>query len=135
MGIMPVVRHMILCDHWEFDDANQNRVNIFGLMSYLFPTEFPPYPAVKEKLCVFLALTEVRGRGRTHIRCVFEASGQTVFRTAEREIEAGGDPLAIDLVAFHIHGCPFPEPGIYSIQFWYNDEMVHECPLRLRRPR
>ncbi len=135
MLVPPIVRYMILCNDWETDVKNQNRINIFGLLSHIFPVDTPAYPLVQRKICVFLALTEVRGVGKVRIKCVFEETGQLAFQTAEMEIRGGADPLAIEAVSFRILGCTFPIPGMYSIQFWYNEAMVHECPLHLRRPK
>ena len=133
MGVAPIVRYMILCNDWGLDPINKNRINIYGLLSNVSPTGSQQYPLVQRQLCVFLTATEIRGVGKAHIRCVLEETGEVVFQTADREVEGGIDPLKIIAVPFRILGCTFPQPGIYSIQFWYNDVMVHECPLRLRR--
>ena len=44
MIVPPVVRYMILCNDWGLDTENKNRVNIYGLLSHIYPigeTFFP----------------------------------------------------------------------------------------------
>ena len=134
MNVTPVVRYMILCNDWRLDPTNQNRVNIYGLLSSIDPVNVSPYPFIHSQLCVLLVLTENRGTGKTRIRCVFEESGELIFETAEHEINGTADPLELIAVPFRIFECEFPRPGMYSVQFWYNETMVHECPLHLRGP-
>lgn len=55
-----------------------------------------------------------------------------VFATPKRHVVFGVDPLEVVGVAFRIQDCPFPRPGVYSIQFWYDDEKLDERPIRLR---
>jgi hypothetical protein len=81
---------------------------------------------------VFLALTEGRGTGTAQIICVFEETGQRIFGSPQYQVQFGPDPLEVIGVPFRIRDCRFPYPGMYSIQFWYNDEKVEERPLRLR---
>jgi len=123
---------MILCDDWEVDPTNSRRVNILGLISNLRSREDPPFPWVRQELCVFLALTECRGAGEGDIRCVFEESGEVIFTTAKQSVQFGNDPLEVVGMPFRIRNCRFPYSGLYSIQFWYNDDLVEERPLRLR---
>lgn len=92
----------------------------------------PPYPLLYRELCVFLTLTEGRGEADAQIICIFEETGQMVFTTPERRIGFGTDPLEVVGVPFRIRDCPFPRAGLYSIQFWYNEKLVLEQPLRLR---
>lgn len=132
MAIRPVVRDMILCDDWEVDPSNRFRVNILGLLNSIRSLDEPPYPLLYREFCVFLVLTEGRGKGDSRIIGVLEETGQRVFATGIQQIRFGGDPLEIVGVPFRIRDCLFPYPGQYSIQFWYNDEMLEERPLRLR---
>jgi hypothetical protein len=81
---------------------------------------------------VFLALTEGRGTGTAQIICVFEDTGQKIFETPQRQVAFGADPLEVVGLPFRIRDCRFPYPGMYSIQFWYNDEKMEERPLLLR---
>jgi hypothetical protein len=123
---------MILCEDWSAASDNPRRVNILGLLTNIISVDEPAYPLLYGELCVFLALTEARGTGSAQIVCVFEETGQRVFGTPKRDIAFGGDPLDVVGAPFRIRDCIFPEEGLYSIQFWYNEQLVEERPLRLR---
>jgi hypothetical protein len=132
MAVAPVVRYMLLCDDWKMDPRGSQRVTIVGLISSIRSLEQPPYPLRYRELCIFLALTEGRGQGEGQIVCVFEETGQKIFQTAKRPIPFGPDPLEILGVPFRVRDCRFPAPGLYSVQFWYDDVLIEERPLRMR---
>lgn len=132
MAIKPVVRYMLLCDDWLLDPANNRRVTIVGLISNIHAVDDPPYPLLYREMCVFLALTEGRGQGEGKIVAVHEPTGQKVIETRPRRIQFGSDPLAVVGVPFRIKNILFPQPGLYSVQFWYEGELVEERPLRMR---
>jgi hypothetical protein len=128
----PVVRYMVLCDDWGTDPNQRRKVNIFGLLTNIRSLDEPPYPLLYRELCVLLVLTEGRRSGEAKIACVFEDNGQEVWTTPKRKIEFGPDPLEVVAVPFRIRDARFPYPGLYSIQLWYDDELVQERPVRLR---
>lgn len=132
MAIKPVVRYMLLCDDWHSDPANGWRVTIIGLLTNINPAYETSYPLVYPELCVFLVLTEGYGQGEGRIVCIDEESGNAVFETGSRPIPFGPDPLKVIGVPFRIQECPFPGAGLYSVQFWYESELVEERPLRVR---
>jgi hypothetical protein len=132
MAIKPVVRYMLLCDDWRLDPANNRRVTIVGLISIIHSLDDPPFPLLYKEMCVFLALTDGHGHGEGKIACIHEASGQKIFETRSRPITFGLDPLDVLGVPFRIRDISFPQAGLYSVQFWYEGELVEERPLRLR---
>ena len=132
MAIKPVVRYMLLCQDWHFDPPGSQLITVVGLTVNIRSLDDPPYPLRYPELCVLLLLTEGHGSGEGLIRCVHEESGRTMFETRPRRTDFGGDPLGVVGVPFRVQDCPFPQAGIYSIQFWYEGEMVEERPLRLR---
>ncbi len=132
MAVQPVVRYMILCEDWETRPENPRRVSIHGLISSIRSLDQLSYPLLYEEICVFLLLTEGRGIGSAQIICVFEETGEKVFETPMRRVEFGPDPLEVVALPFRIRDCPFPRPGMYSIQFWYNGVKLAESPLLLR---
>ncbi len=132
MAIKPVVRYMILCDDWEFAPADSGRVCVYGLTSNIHSIDEPPYPLLVEEVCVFLALTDGYGKGEAKIQCVFEETGARAFATRGQMMSFNNDPLEIAAVSFRIRNCPFPRAGLYTVQFWFNNELIDERPLRLR---
>jgi hypothetical protein len=131
MQVKPVVRYMVLCDDIHLAPDNDRQVTIVNLISNIRSLENPPYPLVRRELCVFLALTECRGEGVGKIVCTFE-DGRRVFETRERQISFGLDPLEVVGVPFRIRDCLFSEAGLYSIQFWYEGNVLEERPLLMR---
>lgn len=107
MDVTPVVRYMILCNNWGLDASHPNRINIYGLLTNIDSHFAPPFPAIHPELCVFLSLTEVRDAGTGHIRCIFEETGEVVFRTGEIAIRGTDDPIEIVGVPIRIRGCRF----------------------------
>jgi hypothetical protein len=132
MAIRPVVRYMLLCEDWRLGPDQNRRITIIGLISNINAVDDPPCPLLYEEMCVFLALTEGYGLGQAKIVCVFEETGATIFETHSRPIPFGPDPLEVIGAPFRIRGCIFPQPGVYSVQFWYEGELIEERPLRLR---
>jgi hypothetical protein len=132
MAIKPIVRYMILCEDWRTDPDNNHRVTIIGLISNIRALDQPPYPLLYRELCVFLALTEGRGQGEGQIVCVFEDTGKKIFETNKRSIPFGPDPLEVLGVPFRIRNCLFPQAALYSVQFWFDGDLVEERPLRMR---
>jgi len=132
VAVVPVVRYMLLCEDCQVDPQNSRRVNIIGLISNIRSLESPPFPILCRELCVFLALTEGRAPGESQIVCVFEETGQRVFGSPKRTISFGADPLEVGMLLFRIRDCPFPVPGRYVIQFWYDGIMVEQRPLLVR---
>jgi hypothetical protein len=123
---------MILCEDWSVDPDNPRRINILGLLSSIRLVENQPYPLLLTELCVLLALADGRGQGRCRIVCRMEDTGQRMFATPWRTIRFGDDPLEVTAVPFRIRDCLFPVPGLYTIEFWYNDRVLEERPLLLR---
>jgi hypothetical protein len=132
MAVHPVVRYMILCEDWETRAEDSTHVTIHGLISSIRSLDHPPYPLLYEEICIFLLLTECRGNGSAQIICIFEESGEKVFETPMREVKFGPNPLEVVALPFRIRDCPFPRPGMYSVQFWYNGVKLAESPLLLR---
>ena len=130
--MVPIVRYMLLCDDWRLDGPFNRRVTIVGLIWNIRSFADPPFPLFYSELCVFLALTEVRGPRRGRVVCIDGETGATIFETPERPIPMRPDPLEVVGVLFRIRNCTFPRPGRYSVQFWYDGVVVEERPLRTR---
>lgn len=131
MATKPVVRYMLLCDDWTLDTENDRRITVIGLITNINSLEDPPYPLLYREFCVLLVLTEGRGEGEARIVCLLEETGEKVFETSGR-LTFGVDPLEVIGVPFRIRDILFPRPGLYSVQFWYEGELVEERPMRLR---
>ncbi len=130
--VHPVVRYLIVCEDVQTDPDNPLRVTLVGLISAIRSLEEPPFPILYPELCVFLQMTECRGAAEGRVEVQHTDSGQVLFRTRTRTIPFSIDPLEVVGVTFRIRNCLFPEPGLYGIHFWYNEEMIAHQPLLLR---
>lgn len=131
-GIEPVVRHMLLCDDVQRGADQPNKMNIFGLVHAIEIAGESPFPYQHPILTVYLVVSSGRGSGQVKIVGVEADSNNPVFHTPERPVQFSGNPLAIQGMTFRILGAIFPQPGLYYIQFWYNDIMVAQQPLIVR---
>lgn len=129
---LPTVRYFLLCDEIVVDPGDPRRVSIMGLLSAIRPSKDPKYPYLKAQLSVFLQLVECRGDADGQIRFVHADSEEVVFESQVRRLTFRHDPLEVYGVRFRFRDCLFPEPGLYSVQFWYNDESLAQQPLLLK---
>jgi hypothetical protein len=130
--VNPTVRYLIVCEDVQTDPDNPRRVTLVGLLSAIRSVEQPPFPLLYRELCVFLQLTECRGPADGRIEVRHADSDQPVFRTRTRTIPFATDPLEVVGVTFRLRNCMFRAPGLYWIQFWYNEQMIAQQPLVLR---
>ena len=131
-GLTPVVRYLIVCDDVVADPLNPRKINLLGLISTIWSQEFPPFPVIQREFCVFVQLTECRGRGLARVEVTHADSGNAVTRTSARSITFGNDPLAVVGIVFRIRECLFSSAGLYVVRFWYNDVVLAEQPILLR---
>ena len=130
--VHPSVRYLILCEDVQAEPESSRRVTLVGLISAIRSLEQPPFPLLYREICIFLQLTECRGPADGRIELHHADSGQVVFRTRTRTIPFATDPLEVVGVTFRLRNCLFQEPGLYLVQFWYNEQMIAQQPLLLR---
>jgi hypothetical protein len=128
----PTVRYLIVCEDVQTDPNNPRRITLVGLISAIRSIEEPPFPLLYREICVFLQLTECRGPADGRIEIQHADSGQVMFRTRTRTIPFVSDPLEVSGVTLRLRDCFFQEPGLYWIQFWYNEQMIAQQPLVLK---
>jgi hypothetical protein len=128
----PTVRYLIVCEDVQTAPDNPRRVTLVGLLSAIRSMGQPPFPVLYREICVFLQLTECRGPADARIEIQHADSGQVVFRTRTRTVPFSSDPLEVVGATFRIRNCVFEEPGLYWVQFWYNEAMISQQPLILR---
>ena len=126
---------MLLCDDVRPDPVNPSCTHIDCLMGNLVSLDDPPFPVLREKLCIYLVLTEGHGHGIGQIRVAYSDSEpeQVLFGSPEYNLDfTGHSPLELLGVVLRLRDCLFPQAGRYSVQFWYNQQKVEERPLRLK---
>jgi hypothetical protein len=68
------------------------------------------------------------------LRIMHADSGQFAYAGPDRPWRAAlpNDPLEVVGLPFRIRNIEFPEPGLYWVQFWYNERLLAQQPLVLR---
>lgn len=133
VSIEPVVRTMVLCERVLIDPENPQRIDLHGFVSVVVVAADALFPVVVPQLSVFLLLTSGRGTGRGQIVVVNDETSTPCFGTRAIDINLGNDPLRVIGQTFHILNCPFPSPGLYSVEFRYNGRMLASQNLDVRR--
>lgn len=131
-GVIPTVRHMLLCDDAEAQQDHPNRWNVSGLLHTLTFAADTTFPTYHPLLTILLHLTGGRGSDAVKIVGVHADSEQVVFATPERTIQFPNDPLAVYGLIFRILDTPIPQRGLYYIQFRYHDQVISQQPLLIR---
>jgi hypothetical protein len=135
MNEAPIVKAMLLCDDVRPNEANPNRHDIVGLMTRLW-SDTGAFPMICRQLCVYVIVTNGRGRGTGLVACVHEETGLTIWRTVSRELRFGNDPLAIQGDYYRMRDVIFPVPGVYNFEYRYNGIVLatQSLVVKGRRP-
>jgi len=123
---------MLLCDEVRHDPDNPLKIDVFGLVSTIRALSDPPFPLRLPQLCTYLQLTGGRGTGQGQIATIHADTDQVAFTSVASALTFGSDPLAVLGVVFRMRDCPFPEPGLYWVQFRYNEKVLAQQALVVR---
>jgi hypothetical protein len=126
---------MLLCEDARINPIRPNCTDLDCLMGIIESREVPPFPLVRDRICIHLVLTDCYGIGTAQIRVAYSDAEpeQLLFGSPEHQLDfTGNSPLELLGVIFRLEGCLFPQAGRYSVQFWYNGAKVEERPLLLR---
>ena len=121
---LPYVVAMVFCNAITVE-LGSNNITLHGCFSAIFAMSFP---AVHPRMAVYVALTN--GRGNVPFRLLLvhsEGDSKPVF-------EAGGtiqftDPLATVELRVPIPPASFPQPGVYFLQLYANNQFLMERRL------
>jgi hypothetical protein len=130
--IKPVVRQMILCGDVRSDPAHPQQVTLANLLHAVRPPAGEGFPFVHVGFAVYLQLADGRGEGTAQVVTSFADSGVRLFGSSPRRLRFGADPLETSGLVFRLRDCRFPRPGLYWVEFWYNQECLAQQPLLLR---
>ncbi len=131
--VAPRVRYMIVCDEVLKDEQRPGKLIIVGLTTLVVWPAGSTTPVRLDRLVVLLILTDGRGADMARIRCVNEETGLPVFELPSQRISfEGKDPTGHYGVTFTIPDCRFPAPGVYTIQFLYDDKVLSEQLVTVR---
>ena|SRR5260370_19527958 len=126
MSLLPNAKAIVLCDD-VIRDVGSEAVALNGVRSTIHADAFP---FRHRQLCVYLELTGHRGRASTSVIAVQASTEQDEFSSPSHTLTLPG-PLTVLPVIFRLRNCPFPEAGLYWIQFFCNEMLVVEHRLNL----
>jgi len=127
---------IVACDDVRVDADNPSCTHIDCLLTNIVSLGEPPYPLHREMICVYVVLTEGRGRGRGQVKfAIVDEMGVEVpiFGSPSYDLDfLKGSPVDVHGFVFRIESCPFPRAGEYALQFSYNEVVLERRPVRLR---
>lgn len=124
--VLPVVRHLIVCEDIVFDPGPPRHVSLKNLLGTIRSVSHPSYPLLYPQLCIFVQLTESRGAGEAQLRIEEADTNTIIYQTPKLTVSLGNDPLKKHGFPFRIHDLVFPSAGLYLVEFWYNDVWLAE---------
>lgn len=131
---VPDVLALLVCDQ-IITDRLSGKQSLIGMFSTIHSASFP---VVHPQLCVYVALTDGRGKTPLTIRIVDADDSRPPLVQGTGMVEFK-DPRMIANLALQFHGLRFPEPGQYRIQLYCKEALLREARLTLikaqRRPR
>jgi hypothetical protein len=128
--IAPVVLQMILCEDARPRKGARGKFDVFGVVNIIHaPAEVFP---IRLSLSVYVCLTDGRGRGYGRITIVDEETEERIFNGDLRTLDFGSDPMILASVTLWVPMCELPKPGVYRVEFVYNESVIGMHSLLVR---
>jgi hypothetical protein len=127
-GVLPLLKSIYLCDyHIGYENG---KVDLYGLINAIRPEQ---YPFRSGRFCVFAQL--VNGLGQTPFFFdVRQVSTHQLIYVTHTNTLTFPDRTTIVQLAMDIRGCPFPEPDLYTVELFCDNEWVADTTIRLEEP-
>ncbi len=125
--VKPIVLAIILCDT-VIREQGTNKLSLIGTFNGIFANNFP---CTHPSLCVYIAITEGRGRVQCKLRMIGLDDNDMIF-DLPGQIEFGG-PASVGELVFQLQQIRFPKPGVYSIEFWTGSELLASRKLNVQK--
>ena len=116
----PIGLAMVICDQ-IIEDKLTNKKSLIGIFNQIGAGQFP---CRHPQMSVFVSLTEGHGQSAAKLRIVYEETSQ-VITEINGQIQFP-DVNAVVELNFNLVGLQFPQPGLYSIEFYCDDALVLE---------
>ena len=126
----PVVRLMVPCEDARVRKGSRNKIDILGVITTIgAPAEAFP---VRLSFSVYLCLTNGHGQGSGKIVIAEDEADEIVFDGDPRPFDFGNDPTALFGSTITVPLCLFPRPGLYRVEFVYNDISLKKYHVLVR---
>jgi hypothetical protein len=111
---------IVICDQ-IIEDKLTGKKSLIGIFNQIATQNFP---CRHPQICVFVSLTEGRGQCAARLRIVHDESNHLVAEV-KGNIQFPDVNMVVEL-NFNLVGLTFPEPGMYSIEFYCDDAIILE---------
>ena len=125
--LKPIVLAIILSDT-VIREQGTNKLSLIGTFNGIFSNNFP---CTHPSLSVYIAITEGRGRVQCKLRMIGLDENNIVF-DLPGQIDFGG-PASVGELVFQLQQIRFPNPGVYSIEFWTGSELLASRKLNVQK--
>lgn len=116
----PIGLAIVVCDQ-IIEDKLTNKKSLIGIFNQIATNQFP---CRHPHMAVFVSLTEGRGAYQARLKIVHDESNQVVADVTG-QIQFPDIHATVEL-NFNLVGMTFPEPGLYSIEFYCDDALILE---------
>ncbi len=116
----PVGIAIVICDQ-IIEDKLTGKKSLIGIFNQIATQNFP---CRHPQICVFVSLTEGRGQCAARLRIVHDESDHVVAEV-KGNIQFPDVHTVVEL-NFSMVGLVFPEPGVYSIEFYCDEAIILE---------
>ena len=127
----PSVRQMIVCDDARVSHGTRGKIDIFGLLNKALAEDFP----FNLTFAVYLCLTNGRGSGSARVVVKFSEDESVVYDGTSHAFSFGDNPLALHPFLIRVFSCQIPGPGLYSVEFVYNESTLASCPMLVEKSK
>jgi hypothetical protein len=111
---------IVICDQ-IIEDKLTGKKSLIGIFNQIGTQSFP---CRHPQLCVFVSLTEGRGQCAARLRIIHDETNHVVAEV-NGNIQFPDVHVVVEL-NFNLVGLVFPEPGMYSIEFYCDDALILE---------
>ena len=125
-GLLPFVRHMLICEHAEAAKNNPRRANIYGVFANLLVSGGDAAFPCTLGFTVYVMLTDCRRSGTARILVSEAVSGDVCYKGVRFQVELSSDPLEIYGLFFRIAECVVPRAGLYLVEFEFDGVPIRE---------
>ena len=114
----PIGIALVICDQ-IIEDKSTGKRSLFGLFQTVLCTDFP---ALLEKLCVFVSLTQLNGKVPLILRCRNESFGEPLIAVPGEAVST--NPNDVLELGFEFDRFSFPRPGLYTFELLWHEELI-----------
>jgi hypothetical protein len=131
-GLLPFVRHMLVCEHAEPARNNPRRANVFGIFANVIVKAGTDAFPLGLGLTVYAMISDCR-RNVTARLLVTEAETEEVCYTGvPYKVSLSSDPLEVHGLIFRIAECVIPREGLYWIELEFDGVPIAEEPILVK---